>query len=382
MERLPFRANLAEYGRQADAVLKSWKARDESAIRFFWEQHPRFRRSDVLWLPKQMDSFDIQKEVMTDEDARLVVARWYDFRDWAALRDWVEAVTLDGSSVSLFETAVEAVINGDAAGLERLLRDHPDLVTARSNRVTWWQPPQMHRATLLHYIAANGVEGYRQKTPKDAVEIATMLLRADAEVDALADMYEGKHTTMSMLVSSGHPVKAGLQVALTETLLNFGAAVDGAGDGAWTPPLMTALTFGYLDTARALAQRGARVDTVAAAAGLGRADDVRRLLPGSTAEDRHRAMALAAQLGQIEIVRALLEAGADPNRYNPKAVHGHSTPLHQAVAAGKDAVVRLLVEHGARLDIRDTIWNGTPLGWADYCGQPEIAAYLRTHGAP
>jgi ankyrin repeat protein len=93
-------------------------------------------------------------------------------------------------------------------------------------------------------------------------------------------------------------------------------------------------------------------------------------------------MALAAQLGQIEIVRVLLEAGEDPNRYNPKAVHGHSTPLHQAVAAGKDAVVRLLVEHGARLDIRDTIWNGTPLGWADYCGQPEIAACLRTHGAP
>jgi ankyrin repeat protein len=122
------------------------------------------------------------------------------------------------------------------------------------------------------------------------------------------------------------------------------------------------------------------VDTVAAAAGLGRADDVRRLLPGSTAEDRHRAMALAAQLGQIEIVRVLLEAGEDPDRYNPKAVHGHSTPLHQAVAAGKDAVVRLLVEHGARLDIRDTIWNGTPLGWADYCGQPEIAAYLRAHG--
>jgi hypothetical protein len=382
MERLPFRTNLAEYGHQADAVLHGWTAGDESAMRFFWEQHPRFKRPDVLWLPKHMERADLQKEVMDDEDARLVVARWYDVRDWAALQNWVEAVTLEGSPVSLFETAVEAVINGDVTGLERVPRDHPELVAARSNRVTWWQPPQMHRATLLHYIAANGVEGYRQKTPRNAVEIATMLLRAGAEVDALADMYEGKHTTMSMLVSSGHPARAGLQVALTETLLDFGAAVEGAGEGAWTPPLMTALTFGYLDTAQALAQRGARVDTVAAAAGLGRADDVRRLLPGSTAEDRHRAMALAAQLGQIEIVRVLLDAGEDPNRYNPKAVHGHSTPLHQAVAAGQDAVVRLLVEHGACLDMRDTIFNGTPLGWADYCGEPEIAGYLRTHGAP
>jgi ankyrin repeat protein len=145
---------------------------------------------------------------------------------------------------------------------------------------------------------------------------------------------------------------------------------------------MTALAFGYADTAGALARRGARVDTVAAAAGLGRLDDVRRLLDGATPADRHRAVALAAQHGHVDVLRVLLDAGEDPNRYNPKGNHRHSTPLHQAVAAGKDAVVRLLVERGARLDIRDTICDGTPLGWADYCGQPEIAAYLRTRGAP
>jgi hypothetical protein len=56
MERLPFRANLAEYGRQADAVLNGWKVGDERAIRFFWEQHPRFRRLDVLSSPAGMTS--------------------------------------------------------------------------------------------------------------------------------------------------------------------------------------------------------------------------------------------------------------------------------------------------------------------------------------
>jgi hypothetical protein len=381
MDRLPYRASLSEYQCQADALLNGWKAGDESAIQFFWQQHPRFRRPDVLWLPRQMEKSEIQTEVMADDDARLTVARWYDFRDWAALTDWVEEVGRDGSPISLFETAVEAVINGDAPQLERLLRQNPDLVRARSTRVTWWAPPQRHRATLLHYIAANGVEGYRQKTPKNAVGIATMLLRAGAEVDALADMYEGGHTTMSMLVSSGHPAKAGLQVALTETLLDFGASVNGAGEGAWTSPLMTALAFGYIDAAQALARRGARVDTIAAAAGLGRVDDVRRLLPRAAPEERHVAMALGAQHGHVEIVGALLDAGEDPNRYNPKGNHDHSTPLHQAVAAGRDGAVRLLVERGARLDITDTIYNGTPLGWAEYCGQPEIAAYLRSHGA-
>ena len=60
--------------------------------------------------------------------------------------------------------AVDAVVTGDVAALERLLRENPELVRARSTRE--------HRATLLHYVAANGVEDYRQKTPRNAVEIA------------------------------------------------------------------------------------------------------------------------------------------------------------------------------------------------------------------
>jgi hypothetical protein len=380
-ERAPYNAPLQAYQAQADAWLDGWKAGTDEAVRFLWQHHPRFRRPDVLWLPKQLEKADLLKEVMTGDDARLALARWYDFRDWEALSDWVGEVTRDGSPVSLFETAVEAVING-ATTLERLLREHPDLVTARSTRVTWWKPPQMHRATLLHYVGANGIEGYREKTPANAVQIATGLLNAGAEVDALADMYEAKYPTLTMLVSSGYPAKAGLQIALAETLLDFGANVEGAGEGAWMSPLMTALAFGFSETAAALARRGAPVDTVAAAAGLGRVDDVRRLLPASTGGDRHRAVALSAQHGRLEIMRILLDAGEDPSRYNPPTNHSHSTPLHQAVISGRDAIVHLLVERGARLDIRDTIYNGTPLGWAEYCNQPAIATYLRAQGAP
>jgi ankyrin repeat protein len=144
---------------------------------------------------------------------------------------------------------------------------------------------------------------------------------------------------------------------------------------------MTALAFGHRDTAEALVARGARVTTLAAAAGLGRLDDARRLLAAAGGEDRHRAVALAAQLGHAEVVRLLLDAGEDPNRYNPKGNHGHSTPLHQAVWSGHDEVVRLLVARGAKLDIRDTIYEATPLGWAEYGGRAQIAAYLRAQGA-
>jgi len=304
-------------------------------------------------------------------DAQIVLAHEYSFETWANLVAFTEVVKQNGP-VTMFETAVEAVISGDVATLGKMLREHPELARARSTR--------RHHATLLHYVAANGVEGYRQKTPSNALDIARTLLEAGAEVDALADMYDQKCTTMSMLVSSSHPAEAGLQAKLAELLLDYGATFEGPGS-KWQSALMTALTFGYLGTAQTLARRGAPVDNIAAAAGLGRAADVARLLPGADSESRHKALALAAQLGQAEVVRLLLDAGEEPNRYNPDGFHSHSTPLHQAVCANHLNVVKLLLERGARPDMRDTLYEGTALGWALHCQKPEIADYLRANGA-
>src|SRR5207245_8041483 len=287
----------------------------------------------IPWLPKILPDSEIRSAAFELADAQLTIARWYDFQSWPALAEYVEAVNRDGSPVFQFESAVEAVITGAASTLQSLLLGNPELVRARSTRVNHFDPP-VHRATLLHYVAANGVEGYRQKTPKNAVEIAKILLKAGAEVDALADMYGGHYTTMSMLVSSCHPAKAGVQVALVDTLLDFGAAIEGRGSAKWGSPLMTALAFGYLSAAEALVKRGAQVDSIAAAAGLGRLADAAQLLATADPVSRHRALALAAQHGQVEIVRLLLDAGEDPSRYNPEGNHSHSTPLHQAVLAG------------------------------------------------
>ena len=265
--------------------------------RVLHQNHPRFLDSKITWLPKNLADSEIQSAALDLADAQLTIARWYSFQSWPALAAYVGAVTQDNSPVFQFEAAVEGVITGDAAALQSLLRANPELVRARSTRITKFDPP-LHRATLLHYIAANGVEGYRQKTPKNAVEIATILLKAGAEVDALADMYGGQCTTMSMLVSSSHPAEAGVQVALIETLLDFGAAVEASGSGKWVSPLMTALVFGYPSAAEALVRRGARVDNIAAAAGLGRLADATQMLATADAEARHRALALAAQLGR------------------------------------------------------------------------------------
>ena len=380
LDPLPFRSGLAQYQKQAQGLLAAHKSGDPHAIQVIHERHPRFLDSKIPWLPKNLPDSEIRNATFDLADAQMTIARWYDFRDWPALAEYVEAVTRENSPVAIFESAVEAVISGDIATLQTLLRHNPELIRARSTRVTHFDPP-VHRATLLHYLAANGVEGYRQKTPKNAVEVATMLLRSGAEVDSVANLYGGECTTMALLVSSCHPAQAGVQVALTETLLDFGAAIEGRGSGKWVSPLMTALAFGYLNTAEALVRRGARVDHIASAAGLGRIGEARQLLAAADPESRHCALALAAQHGHVEIVKLLLDVGEDPNRYNPDGNHSHSTPLHQAIIGGHEAVVRLLVERGARLDVKDTIYQATPLGWAIYGRQSEIEKYLRAHGA-
>lgn len=283
--------------------------------------------------------------------------------------------------VERFERAVDAVVGGDIDLLRRLLAEDASLVHQRSRRVTGGNPP-VHGATLLHYLAANGVEDERQRSPTNAVDVARLLLGAGANPDALCDAYGSRCTTLALLVSSTPPAKAGVQLPLVHALIDGGASITRAGEGDWTSPIETALVFGFRDAAQALVDRGAPVDSLAAAAGLGREDDVRRLLPSATPLDRHRAIVLAAISGNTAVVKALIDAGEDPNRFNPPGTHAHSTPLHQAIAAGHLDVVKLLIARQARLDIRDTIHGGTALAWAKHCGKRAIESYLTELRAP
>jgi ankyrin repeat protein len=381
LAHLPFDSPLADYVRQADELLAGWMARDEFAISVFRQKHPAFLDTRIPWLQRQMTREQALAIAIGRDDAMLALARWYDFADWRRLIEYVDAVRQPDGPSWRFERAVEAVIDGDLPALTGLLREHPDLVHARSVRVTPFDPP-VHGAMLLHYLAANGVEGYRQRSPKNAAAVAGVLLDAGADPNALCRLYGGHCTMLALLVSSSPPAAAGVQVAVLNVLVDRGADLAPRGEGAWTSPVITALVFGMTAAAQALVDRGAPIDTLAAAAGLGRRADVIRLLPSATADDRHRARALAAQLGHSQIVEMLIDAGEDPNRFNPPGTHSHTPPLHQAIAAGQLDVVKVLVARGARLDIRDTIYRGTPLAWAKYLDKPEITEYLDAIGAP
>jgi hypothetical protein len=114
----------------------------------------------------------------------------------------------------------------------------------------------------------------------------------------------------------------------------------------------------------------ARVETLGRY-GLGQLDDIRRLLPAASSLQRHRATALAAQLGHVEILRLLLNAGED-RIVNRKAITVTRRRSIKQSGPGTTPVVRMLVERGARLDIKDTIHEGRAARVGECGGQAEL----------
>ena len=105
---------------------------------------------------------------------------------------------------------------------------------ARSRLIRSWRARARadgHGATLLHYVSANGVEGYRQKTPPNVVEITKLLLAAGADVNAKAHCYGGGDTTLGLTATSMHPANAGVMIPMLETLVAAGGRREQQGRG-------------------------------------------------------------------------------------------------------------------------------------------------------
>lgn len=284
-----------------------------------------------------------------------------------------------------FSQAVEAVAGGDEPGLHALLQAHPGLIHERAAFA--------HRATLLHYVAANGVEV--QRSPKNSPAIARILLEAGAEVDAAAEVYGTRayDTTLCLTVTSVHAYLAGVQANLVDVVVDYGAKLDGvADDGA---PLGCALLFGYREAAERLVLRGARVDNLIYAAGLGRTDVVRHMLATGTGTDgilrrtddragrfsfpvareadaREVALIVAAMHGRLSTVRALLDGGVDVNAMP----YCRQSALHYAAYTGRAKVVEELLARGADRSVADMQMHQTPAQWARELGNSAIADRL------
>ena len=77
--------------------------------------------------------------------------------------------------------------------------------------------------------------------------------------------------------------------------------------------------------------------------------------------------------GQAKVVEVLLDAGADVNQ----SVKGWGTALQQAVEEGHTEVVKILINHGAKVDVIDDLRGQTLLELATERGFNEIAELLK-----
>jgi hypothetical protein len=249
-----------------------------------------------------------------------------------------------------------AVVSGDTAKLRRLLHAHPRLARARSTRE--------HGATLLHYVSANGVESYRQLSPRNSGEIAEMLIAAGADVDATADVYDGKCTALGLVATSSPPCAAGVQREVIDVLLKHGARMDLPGSVGHNGFLVQGcLANGQPQAAEYLASRGAPLD-LESAAGLGRVDDVKRLVTRASHKEITAAFSLACAYGRAAVVDVLLIQGRVNVDTELKSHGDGHTGLHVASFHGQAEAVRVLLQRGAEVHTIDKTWKTPPLQWA------------------
>lgn len=356
VRRLPSDPDLNHLKYQARDLIKGHAAGDRGVAQRIREFHPRFTQSADA---------EIFAAKLRLSDAQLAIAREYGFRSWTRLKEHVASPELrarlfiphhERIDDPQFRRAVDLIDAGDAAGLGRYLKEHPKLVRRRLDFEGW---NYFDRPSLLEFIAENPIR--HGSLPKNIAEIAKVILDAGPDQQALDD-------GLALVATGSVPLESGLMRPLVDVLCDHGADPGKA--------IHAAALHGSFAAVHALLEHGAKMDLPIACV-LGERDAARRLLPGSTGADRHLALAMAAQVGQIETVRLLLEAGEDPNRYNPLRGHSHTTPLHQAALIGNRDLAELLLEHGADPNTRDLLWRGTPADWARHEGKTDLEAYLR-----
>jgi hypothetical protein len=356
---LPVHPDLNHLKFQARDLLKAHAMGDVVAAQRIREFHPRFARQPneaIFTAPLKLT------------DAQLTIARESGFASWTRLKERVQKPTpaddatlpyRDRIQDAAFRRALDLLDAGDVEGLRSHLNEHPQLTL---QHVEFEGGNYFRSPTLLEFIAENPIRN--GQLPKNILQMAKVILDAGVETGVASK-------TLSLVATGRVPRECGMQIPFIDLLCDYGADPDGATHAA--------AFHGEHEAVHALLKRGARLDLPVAAA-LGRKQDARRLLAEADAYQRHAALGAAAQFGHAEIVGMLLDEGEDPDRYNAES-HSHSTPLHQATLAGHVDVVRLLVERGARLDMKDVLWGGTAADWAAHEGRPELESYLRNKQA-
>ena len=426
---LPGKANLEQLKNGARSFQRAVRAGDAGAAEVVREFHPRFGEA-ALGSP--------ELAAFSRTDALLVVARRFGFASWPKLKAHLELVAPLARSpheVGPSDSAADEFLRlacltyGDDeparwAEAERMLAAGPELATANLATMAAVGAVEAARELLLH--DPDSVRGplgphrwqpllyltYSRVGAPAAFETAELLLDHGADPNA-GYLWEGlcpPFTALTGALGSGagtNPAhRDGLRIARLllergadpndgqtiynmagfpgdewlELLLEFGL---GHGDGGpWRR-----LLGERQDSPRQMLE-----DALMAAVGHGRAHRVRLLLDARADPDgtgsRHpiyegrSPIEEAALSGNPEIVAMLEVAGArcaldDVGALVAAATAGDRETL-QAMR-GNLAIIELLLDHGAKPNLRDTGYDATPAGWAEHHGQTKAQLLLAAH---
>jgi ankyrin repeat protein len=171
-------------------------------------------------------------------------------------------------------------------------------------------------------------------------------------------------------------------------LVEHGVDVNSPGLRNGRTPYEEALRAGNDEIARYLLAHGARrveldaMETFAAACVSGRVDDARAQLAADPSllgkfneRGRIELVHRAVDSGRLDAVRFVVGLGFEVNGMIPGTGYDR-TPLHNAAGGGHLEMVKLLLELGGSLTIRDLPYHATPIGWAAHNDQSHVVAYL------
>jgi ankyrin repeat protein len=313
-------------------------------------------------------------------------------------RDWTALMYVAYSRLP------ENVSAGDPVAATCLLLDNgadPRFYVDGSKGLGGW------RWTALTGVIGEGESGDVQQAPHPrAREIAELLLGAGADPNDSQALYNCHFTPgtewLELLLSHGLTADAPTNPddPTEETTLNYqlGAAVrtgntdatrlllqhgaDASGrDDRYTERsyVENVVTNGYGDILELLVSHGSEQPELTAADRFrfavvaGNAEEAERLSSENPAVmDQPGLLVGLAGGNRHDAAQLLLELGTDPNGMNG---NGRGA-LHEAAWSGHREMIDLLLEHGARLDVRSTAHGGTPVGYANHAGRFELRDFL------
>jgi peptide-methionine (S)-S-oxide reductase len=217
---------------------------------------------------------------------------------------------------------------------------------------------------LLWFVSEDAVRN--GKLPKNIANIASIIIQK-AKSQKSSNLQEQLDYALRLVAWSVVARDCGVQIELLDTLISSGAKINGVSDDA--------LVNGNFDAAKYLIERGGKL-TLSTALCLEKWEEADKLALTATDHEKQFSLVLAALNGRAKAVSKALGYGAGVNMPS-NHLYSHGTPLHHAVWSGSLDAVRALINAGANLNAKDTIWNGTPLGWAEYGNRKEIFEYLK-----